>query len=977
MMRTLLILFFVFLSSLLNGQDFLFEDTFRNMEYRNVGPWRGGRVTAVAGIEAQPNVFYMGATGGGVWKTRDYGISWENVSDGFFQTGSIGAIRVSQSNPDIVYVGTGSDGLRSNVIIGKGVYRSDDAGKTWTFLGLEEAGLIGAVLIHPDNPDICYVAAIGNPFGSNEERGVFKTSDGGKTWQKVLYISDKTGITDLEMHPDNPDIIYAAAWTARRTPWTIISGSTEGGVFRSDDAGKTWGKLENGLPSGIIGKADLAVCDAAPDNLYVLMEAEKDQGGLFFSDDRGADFELLSKESYLLDRPFYYTNVDVDPTDPDIIHVSSTGYYKSEDRGSTWKRRSTPHGDNHDMWINPSNPDIIVQSNDGGANVTLDGGETWSAQDNQPTAELYQVNVDDRFSYWLYAGQQDNSTVAMPGKAAWTYRGSPPITAVGGCETGPVIPKPGNHNIVYANCKGRFGVYNRLTGQEKQYYVGAQNMYGHNPADLKYRFQRVAPIMVSPHDPDLVYHCSQYVHVTRDDGITWETISPDLTAFEADKQVISGSPVTRDITGEEFYSTIYAIAESPLRQGVILTGANDGPVHITTDGGATWKDVSPAELPPGGRVQTIEASPHDPAKAYVAVYRYMLDDWKPYIFKTENYGETWTLLTDGTNGIPADDPTRVIREDPDREGLLYAGTEHGVFVSFDDGAYWYSLQQNLPDVPVTDIKVYRKDLVLSTMGRSFWIMDNISPLHEFDPADIKEEPVFFTADDTYRSPERRGLYIDYFLPEEVESARIEIQNTEGELVKTIEGETSRGFHRLIWDLRVDIEMPGESGRRRFRGPKAIPARYVAALVVNDRRMTSGFDLLPDPRIIEAGMNFSAYQQQYELSMDIIELFKKTTELTDSINEVLEPGVGDDKEKKRESRKQARIKDELKEIRSELVTRDDIRYPQPMLSDQVMYLYSMLSRADQRPGKDAYTRYNELLEKYDTLNDRYEKSMGLK
>ncbi|MDZ7739398.1 MAG: hypothetical protein U5K32_10130 [Bacteroidales bacterium] len=664
--------------------------------------------------------------------------------------------------------------------------------------------------------------------------------------------------------------------------------------------------------------------------------------------------------------------MDVDPGNPDIIHVNSTGYYKSEDRGDSWRRKSTPHGDNHDMWINPSNPDIIVQSNDGGANVTLDGGESWSAQDNQPTAELYQVNVDDRFSYWLYAGQQDNSTLAMPGKAAWSYRGAPPIMAVGGCETGPAVPKPGNHNIVYANCKGRFGVYNKVTGQEKQYYVGAQNMYGHNPADLNYRFQRVSPIIVSPHNPDVVYHCSQYVHVTRDEGITWETISPDLTAFEADKQVISGSPITRDITGEEFYSTIYAIAESPIKQGVLWTGANDGPIHITKDGGDNWNDVSPAALPPGGRVQTIEASPHNPAKAYVAVYRYMLDDWRPYIFRTVDYGESWTLLTDGENGIPVNEPARVIREDPGREGLLYAGTEHGVFVSFDDGAYWYSLQQNLPDVPVTDIKVYRKDLILSTMGRSFWIMDNISPLHEFDPAGMVQEPVFFNTVDAYRSPERRGLYLDYYLPEEVESAIIEIQNMEGELLKTIEADTSSGFHRMIWDLRVDVELPEDVSRRRFRGPKAVPARYTAALVVNNKRMSSGFDLLPDPRIIEEGMTFSDYQEQFELSMDIIGLFSKTSELIAGINEMLEPSEDAKDGRTGESRKQARIKDELKEIRSELVTRDDIRYPQPMLSDQIMYLYSMISRADQRPGNYAYIRYNELSEIYNTLKEQYEK-----
>ena len=971
-MKKILIFLFVSLASLVTAQDISFEDAFSEMQYRLVGPSRGGRVTAVAGIETQPYVFYMGATGGGVWKTTDYGMSWKNVSDGFFETGSIGAIRVSQSNPDIVYVGTGSDGIRSNVIAGKGMYRSDDAGNTWMFAGLENAGQIGAVIIHPDNPDICYAAAIGNPFGPNSERGVFKTTDGGNNWEKVLYISDNTGVSDIEMHPSNPDILYASAWTVRRKPWTIISGSVDDGVFRSTDAGTTWEKLEDGLPTGIVGKSDLAVCDAAPDKLYVLMEAEKDQGGVFYSPDKGDKFELLSRNEYLLDRPFYYTNIDVDPTDPDILYVNSTGYYKSVDRGETWARKSTPHGDNHDMWINPTDPDIMVQANDGGANVSLDGGETWSPQDNQPTAELYQVNVDDQFSYWLYAGQQDNSTVAMPGKASWSRR-SQPMMAVGGCETGPAVPKPGNHNIVYSNCKGRFGVFNKLTGQEKQYYVGATNIYGHNPADLKYRFQRVAPILVSPHDRDMVYHCSQYVHVTRDDGVSWEIISPDLTAFEPDKQVISGSPITRDITGEEYYSTLYAIAESPVKQGVIWTGANDGPVHVTRDGGDNWKNVTPPDLPPGGRVQTIEASAHDEAKAYVAVYRYMLDDWKPYIYKTNDYGETWTLLTDGSNGIPADDPARVIREDPGHEGLLYAGTEHGVYLSFDDGIYWYSLQQNLPDVPVTDIKVYRNDLILSTMGRSFWIMDNTSPFHSFDPEQDKNKTVFFNPPDGYRSPERRGIYLDYFLPAKASSVVIEIKDAGGQVLTSIEGEPSEGFHRLVWDLREDVELPEGAGNRRFRGPKVVPARYTAEFFVDGQQQQAGFDVLPDPRIIAGGMTFSDYKDQYELSKKIIELYKNTQVLIGDINRILEPGDSGDQESSL-SRKERKIREELVVIKSQLVTRDDIRYPRPMLSDQVMYLYSMLSRADQKPGKDAYERYEELSVLLETLIDQYENIM---
>jgi photosystem II stability/assembly factor-like uncharacterized protein len=689
---------------------------FKDLKYRCIGPSRGGRVTTVTGVASQPSVFYMGATGGGVWKTTDYGRNWVNVSDGYFETGSIGAIQVSDSDPDIIYVGTGSDGIRSNVITGRGMYKSEDAGKTWKFLGLRDTGQIGAVEIHPSDPDIVFVAAIGSAFGPNPDRGVYRTLDGGDTWERVLFLSEKTGAVDLEFCPDNPDEIYATFWRCERKPWTIISGGTEGGLFKSSDGGTTWNHITEGLPQDLIGKSDLAVSPADPDRLYVLMEAAPG-GGLYRSDDRGQSFQLVSDREELVNRPFYYTNVDADPTNADVLYVNTGRYWKSVDGGKTWQSRPTPHGDNHDMWINPQNPDIYIQSNDGGANVTLDGGDTWSTQLNQPTAELYQVDIDDQFPYWVYAGQQDNSTIAVPSLPPYPSPSGPSgyWLSVGGCETGPAVPKPGDHNIVYANCKGRFGRYNKKTGQEMQFYVGAANMYGHNPKDLKYRFQRVSPIHVSPHDPEVVYHASQYLHRTTDDGVTWETISPDLTAFDPSKQVISGSPITRDITGEEFYSTIYAVRESSLEKGLIWVGANDGPIHVTRDGGKTWADVTPKDLLPGGRVQTVEPSPHRASKAYVAVYRYLLNDWQPYIYRTEDYGQTWTRLTTGQNGIPEDSPTRVVREDPDREGLLYAGTEFGMFISFDDGAHWQPFQLNLPATPVTDIKIHQKDIVLSTM----------------------------------------------------------------------------------------------------------------------------------------------------------------------------------------------------------------------------------------------------------------------
>ncbi|MGA9270125.1 MAG: hypothetical protein WBV45_05845, partial [Lutimonas sp.] len=527
----------------------LFAQEFEALQYRTVGPARGGRVTTVTGTPLIPGTFYMGASGAGVWKTEDYGTTWNNVSDGFFETPSIGAIEVASNDANIIYAGTGSDGLRSNVITGKGMYKSIDAGETWEHIGLRKAGQIGAVEIDPTNSNVVWVAAIGNAFKANPERGIYKTTDGGQNWQKVLFVSDKVGFSDLELLPGNPNVVYAAAWKAERKPWTIISGGSnaEGGIYKSVNGGKDWVKLEKGLPKGTIGKIDLAVSTVDSRILYAVIEAPGEEGGLYKSVDQGKSFKQVSNHKGLVNRPFYYTNVEVDPTNPDIVYSNANPLLKSIDGGKTWKEMSVPHGDNHDIWMNPENPEILIQANDGGANVSLNGGKTWSTQFNQPTAELYQVEVDDQYPYWLYAGQQDNySTIAVPSlpPSAIQNPGTGWIINTGGCETGPAVPKPGNHNIVYANCKGRFGVFNKKTGVEKSYYVGASNIYGHNPKDLGYRFQRVAPVHVSPHNPDVIYHGSQYLHKTTDDGKTWETISPDLTAFEADKQVISGSPIT-------------------------------------------------------------------------------------------------------------------------------------------------------------------------------------------------------------------------------------------------------------------------------------------------------------------------------------------------------------------------------------------------------------------------------------------------
>lgn len=954
------------LSSLLFAGPLLCQQQLPDLDalsYRNVGPSRGGRVTAVAGVVQQPGTFYMGATGGGVWKTTDFGQRWRNVSDGYFQSPSIGAITVAADDPELVWVGTGSDGLRSNVIPGRGVYRSTDGGSTWQCMGLEDTGQIGAVVVHPTDHDVVYVAAIGNAFAPNDARGVYRTTDGGESWELVHRVSDTCGAVDLEFHPANPDIVYASMWEAERKPWTIKSGGEQGGVWRTTDGGEHWQRLGGGLPTGVVGKSDLAVSFAEPDRLWVLIEALENPG-LYRSDDAGETFTLASDQRSLLDRPFYYCNVDCDPTDADHLFVSATGYQESTDGGRRWRRRFTPHGDNHEVWIHPENPQLMVQCNDGGANVTTDGGETWSTQDNQPTAELYQIAVDDRFPYWLYAGQQDNSTIRVPSHPPHSATGGTGSfwESVGGCETGPAVPKPGDPDIVYANCKGRFGVYNHRTGQEQQYYVGAANLYGHNPKDLQYRFQRVAPITVSPHDPNRVYHGSQFLHVTEDDGVTWQTISPDLTAFEADKQVDSGYPITRDITGEEYYSTLYEIAESPVQRGVIWTGANDGPIHVTRDDGKTWNDVTP-EMPKGGRVQTIEPSWQHAGTAYACVLLYQLGDAGPHVYKTEDFGASWRKIT---AGLPDNCPTRVLREDPNDANVLFLGTEWGVYLSLDAGDTWLPFQQNLPITPVTDMVVHHDDLVLSTMGRSFWILDDVSAVRALREIEgdafalLPPRPAVRT-----RMRGAGGANLHYVLPGELAGLRVEIRRADApdaEPVRVVEARDNRGeqpgrrdqgmrapfrrggrsgglengagLHRWSWNLRTDA------------GTTALPGDYEVRLVHDGGEQRQKLTVTLDPRVAAEGITTEDLQAQAELIVRVGELRARADRLVQDLRRMSRAQMSEERGAR------------LGAIRARLVNESE-RYPQEMLLSQIRYLGGMIDRADQRPGKDAYVRCEQL------------------
>ncbi len=718
-----------------NGNVVLDPATYQDLRWRSIGPHRGGRSTAAVGVRTQPNIFYMGATGGGVWKTENYGASWTPITDGQIPTGSIGSIDVADSNPNVIYVGTGSEAIRSNVILGRGVFKSTDAGRTWQYAGLKEVGQIGQLKVDPRNPDVVFVASIGNPFAWGADRGVYRTKDGGKTWQKVLFINDQTGVVSVAINWRNPNEIYAGAWRGQRQPWTIISGgpAAEGGVYKTTDGGDHWSRASTGFPDDLIGKVWVDVAQSNPKVVYAQVEAVGAKGGLYRSDDGAATWTLINNTQALRARPFYFNKVFANPKDDNDVWVTELSLHRSTDGGKTFVTVPEPHGDNHIVWFNPDNPKLMIETNDGGANVSQDGARTWSSQLNQPTGEMYHVDADEQFPYLVYGPQQDTGkNIAVPDFPPTSWGPDDPRQlwiATPGCESGQVRPIPSG-KIVYGDCKGEFGRMDMATGQEQQYWINPQQRYGKLPQDMMFRFVRQAPIEIDAHNPSIVYAGSQFVHKTIDGGVHWTKFSPDVTANGAEGHVISGEPITRDMTGEEVYAALYSMRSSRLEPGVFWTGSNDGPVWLTRDNGRTWKNVTPAGLPKGGRVHTIEDSPHRKGSAYVSVYRMYLNDFKPYLYLTNDYGEHWTLLTDGSNGIPVDQPMHVVREDPEQEGLLYAGTLQGAFVSFDQGRHWQTLQQNLPATPVTDFKVHHGDLVASTMGRAFWILDDIAPLRQ-------------------------------------------------------------------------------------------------------------------------------------------------------------------------------------------------------------------------------------------------------
>ncbi len=705
------------------------------VRWRSVGPFRGGRVVAVAGDPVHEATFYFGACSGGIWKTTNAGLSWENVSDGFVKTASVGALAVAPSDPNVIYAGMGEATIRGNVTHGDGVYRSTDAGRTWHHLGLAESRHIGKVRVHPQNPDIAYVAAFGHAFGPNAERGVYRTTDGGRHWDLVLHRDDKSGAIDLCIDATNPRILYATLWDAQRYAHTLVSGGPGSGIFRSDDGGEHWQEITRnpGLPAtGLLGRMGIAASPARAGRVYACIEAEAG-GGLFRSDDGGEHWQKTNDDRLLVIRAWYYEHVIADPCDADTVYVLNIPFLKFVDGGRTFTMVDVPHGDNHDLWIDPKNPLRMVTGNDGGACVSLDGGATWSSIYNQPTAQFYHVTTDSRHPYRIYGAQQDN-TICTPSRSD-----AGPITfgdcyPVGGGESGYIAVRQDDPDIVYAGSYGGLITrYDHRSGEVHDITVWPDDPIGYPAKDLKYRFQWTAPIVLSPHDSNVLYATGNHVFRSRDEGQSWERISPDLTRNDITKLGSAGGPITQDNVSTEYYCTIFAFAESPVRAGVLWAGSDDGLVHVSRDAGATWRNVTPppALLPEWALISIVEASPHDPATAYVAATRYKHDDMRPYLLKTTDYGATWQLIT---AGIPDGEITRAIREDPERAGLLYAGGESGVYVSFDGGAGWQPLRGNLPVVPVHDLTIKDGDLVAATHGRSFWVLDDLTPLRDWAAA---------------------------------------------------------------------------------------------------------------------------------------------------------------------------------------------------------------------------------------------------
>ncbi len=993
----------IFCSSTVAQQN-IDPKTYDGMKWRLIGPFRGGRSLTAVGVVGQPNTYYFGAVSGGVWKTTDGGLSWDPIFDKQ-DISSIGAVAVADSDPNVVYVGTGEACIRGDISYGNGVYKSVDAGKTWTNVGLKDTRHIGALIVHPTQPDIAFVAALGHAYGPNQERGIFRTRDGGKTWEKVLYINDRTGGIDIVFDPQNPHVLFASMWEGYRTPWSLNSGGEKSGLYRSGDDGTTWKRVVgNGFPEGPLGRIGVSVSGSDSGVVYALVEANK--GGLYRSDDGGEHWSLINDDHRFRQRAWYFTHVWADPRNSNTVYTANTGLYRSIDGGKSFERLNAPHGDHHGLWIDPNNTNRMINANDGGAAISVDGGKNWSTQNNQPTAQFYHVTADNNFPYRVYGSQQDNSSVGILTRSDRGFIDRADWDPVGGGESGYIAVDPRDSSIVYAG--GYFGGITRLdrrTGQAQDIMQWPNDPDGHNAGEQKYRYTWTMPIVLSPNDPDTLYSAAQYVFRTNDGGHSWKTISPDLTRNDKSKQTDSGGPITKDQASIEFYDVVFTVAESPKEKGVIWAGTDDGLIQVTRDDGKSWVNVTPKNIPEWSLISLIEASSFDAGTAYAAVDGRKLDNFKPYIFKTTDFGKSWMLIT---TGLPEGAYVHAVREDPLKKGLLFAGTELGIYVSFDDGGHWQPLQMNLPVTPIHDMVIHGNDLTVATHGRAFWILDDISPLRQMDASIFASAAHFFVPAEALRTRtghfgRRRyaigenplgGGVLYYYLKEEPNTPiKLEILDGSGKVIRTYTSEAKKkdneaaeeefekdedadyipakaGLNIFSWDLRY--EQPTKIPKAVYdegepAGPLVLPGKYEARLTVAGNATTHPVEVVLDPRVKTSAADL---QKQFDLMMKLRdrqeEMNKVILDIRDLRSQLLalEKRIGAGGANKTVVEQSEALRKKISTIENALInpeakaSEDELHYP-TKLNSKFGFLTAAVDSADTAPTEGQLGVYGEL------------------